>query len=193
MIPSMVRNSKTSFSQFFCKFPPNFFTSKWKMTFGHDNDHNSTWWFWFYALVVVYGMHPRLFFSFSFISFSSKFRFEFSMLPNTCDRTNTPKRLMFGKGKKWRWFTRVALFKHTLVQRVHSVVFVTLVVILYENSLFVRQFLMCRWSYKRMWCHALMMITNMGKFMHFFPACLNFFLSGFYCYCVQVHPKSEFQ
>lgn len=80
----------------------------------HDNDRNSTWWFWFYALVVVYGMHPLIvlsfFFFFSSLFFSSKFHFEFQCYPTPAfvHRVLLFKHTGVEKGKKWRWFTRVA-------------------------------------------------------------------------------------
>lgn len=75
----------TSFHSFYYTKYFHIQNKKWLLAFlgSHDNDQT---WFWFYALVVVYGMHPLIVFFISFCCFLLLLlSFKISMLLNTCE------------------------------------------------------------------------------------------------------------
>lgn len=78
------------------------------------------------------------------------------------------------KGKKWRWFTRVVaqVSLYLVCTNTHLCITGAFYRNYYTCRRFARSFDIWRNIHglrgRRMWCHALMMITDASKFMHFF-------------------------
>lgn len=129
----------------------------------------STWWFWFHTLDVVYWDAPLI----SFSSFTS-FYVTQHLRSLECIAIQTH----VGKGWNWRWFTIESLFISRSVQT-YTCAFVpgrnyytclqTSARCRSEYQIWIHLFPYWSWlCNNRMWCHALMMIINISKFMHFF-------------------------
>lgn len=83
------------------------------VTFSHDNDRHSTWWFWSMHSSSFMGCTLNCIFvssSFVFVFFFKFIFLEFQCYPTPAfvHRVLLFKHTGVGKGKKWRWFTRVA-------------------------------------------------------------------------------------